>query len=264
MKGWRKAGGERADIRERISFVDHSSCAAGMGVGEWIEVWRGAKEKRRGEREGKREGRGWEWWTVGLSHQGCLLTCATKRGIHHTGRRRWFTQLHRHGNTLASCWAHTYRGHSDHSRGLLCMTSKVCYSLGCGDMFYCTIFKGKIRFHHLHQNKYIYIYCLPFFLKGFDQFATKLKIQICVWWLSCATQLIMIAALWPSPFLQRSVRSRQFSSVQQLILWLQRFLKWVYFFPQSVLLLRMSSEHQRGIEYKWWGGYMALYTTLFK
>ncbi len=41
------------DIGERISCVGHSSCTAGMGRGEWMEVERGAT-KERWER-----GRGW-------------------------------------------------------------------------------------------------------------------------------------------------------------------------------------------------------------
>ena len=76
--------------------------------------WRCAGERRR---RGGREVEAREWWTVGLSHQGCLLTCATKRGIHHAGRRQCFTQTHRHRNTLLTCWAYTHKGHSDQSQG---------------------------------------------------------------------------------------------------------------------------------------------------
>lgn len=41
------------EIGERVSRVGHSSCKAGMGMGEWMEVCRGATEERR------ERGRGW-------------------------------------------------------------------------------------------------------------------------------------------------------------------------------------------------------------
>lgn len=106
MKGWRNgcSGGKMARYRRA-----HFLCRPLV-----MYSWNG-KGRMDGGAEGSNVGEGGsgveagEWWTVGLSHQGCLLTCATKRDIHHTGRRQYFTQLHRRRNTPLTCWAHTHK-----------------------------------------------------------------------------------------------------------------------------------------------------------
>lgn len=127
MKGWRRNGcgaGKMARYR-RAHFLCRPIRHAGLGTeeGEWMEVQRVAAQGEAAEAAGVVGG---EWWTVGLSHQGCLLTCATKRDIHQAGRRRRFTQPHGRGNMRRACRTHTHtKGHSDHSQGPLCITQKT-------------------------------------------------------------------------------------------------------------------------------------------
>ena len=102
-----------------------------------------------------------EWWTVGLSHQGCLLTCATKRGIHHGGRRRCFTQLHRHSGGAATCWARTHKGHGDPHQGAYqapAANSITPWGGGGGGCFAVPWVQECASFHHsLHQSKHFMI-----------------------------------------------------------------------------------------------------------
>lgn len=95
------------DIGERISCVGPFVMLRPVTEeGEWMEVQRVAAKGEGAEVVGVV---GVEWWTVGLSHQGCLLTCATKRDIHQAGRRRRFTQPHGRGTHARMPDSHSHK-----------------------------------------------------------------------------------------------------------------------------------------------------------
>lgn len=132
------------DIGERISCVGPFVMLRPVTEeGEWMEVQRVAAQGEGAEVVGVVGG---EWWTVGLSHQGCLLTCATKRDIHQAGRRRRFTQPHGRGNTCAHArLTLTQKGTVITARGPCASPRKLYYTLQCGGMFHHTTFRCRKR-----------------------------------------------------------------------------------------------------------------------
>lgn len=132
------------DIGERISCVGPSVMLQPVTEeGEWMEVQRVAAQGEAAEVAGVVGG---EWWTVGLSHQGCLLTCATKRDIHQAGRRRRFTQPRGRGNTCAHAGLTlTQKGTVITARGPCASPRKLYYTLQCGGMFRHNTFRCRNR-----------------------------------------------------------------------------------------------------------------------
>lgn len=70
-------------MTERYTLRGKNSKILGEGVSCYLS-YTAAKGRAYGGVEDSGAVEAGEWWTVGLSHQGWLLTCTTERRIHHT------------------------------------------------------------------------------------------------------------------------------------------------------------------------------------